>query len=182
MIPENMLSQVDSKGDHNQVLKEISDHSADGSALNWINVFIISHIRNLQANNTTRGSKLKFEWKDGTLSWIPLKDIKASNPVELSNYVVSNNIEYEPSFKWWVKDVLLKRYQIILKVKAAYWRATHNFGIQVPKTVCESYKIYQKKGTTFWKKSIEKEMDNFRVAFEVLKGVKPEQTREVKVK
>ena len=37
-------------------------------------------------------------------------------------------------------------------------------------------------GTTFWKKSIENEMDNKCVAFEVLNGVTLEQVRQGKVK
>ena len=78
-------------------------------------------------------------------------DIKASNTVELAEYAVAKNIEDEPDFKWWVKDVIRKSDQIISKVKEKYWRATHNFGIQVPKTVEEAYKIDQQMGTTFGK-------------------------------
>ena len=76
-----------------------------------------------------------------------LKDIKASNSVELDEYSVAKNIEDEPSFKWWVKDVLCKRDQMISKVKSKYWRTTHTLGIKVPKTVDESYTIYQQMGT-----------------------------------
>ena len=58
MIAENMLSQVDSEGNHYQELKETSDHSADVSTLKRSNVFIRSRDRNLHAKNTTRGWKL----------------------------------------------------------------------------------------------------------------------------
>ena len=58
MITRNMLSQVDSEGHNYQVLKDISDHYADGSALNRSNVFIISHGGNLHAKKTTIGWKL----------------------------------------------------------------------------------------------------------------------------
>ena len=40
------------------------------------NGFIINHDGNLHAKKTTRGWKLEVEWKDVTLSWIPLKDLK----------------------------------------------------------------------------------------------------------
>ena len=70
-----------------------------------------------------------------------MKDIKASNPGKLSEYSVENNIYYEPGFKWWVKDVLHKGDQMISKVKSEYWITTHKFGIQVPKSVDEAYKI-----------------------------------------
>ena len=58
----------------------------------------------------------------------------------------------------------------------------HKFVIQVPKKVDEEYKTYQQTGNTFWIKSIENEMANFRVVFEVLKGVTQEQMIEGKVK
>ena len=90
---------------------------------------------------TTRCWSIKVEWKDGSVSWVPLKDLKASNPVELAEYAVANNIEEEPAFKWWVKDTLRKRDRIISKVKAKYWRTTHKFGIEVPKSVDEAYAI-----------------------------------------
>ena len=70
------------------------------------------------ANKINIGWKLEVKWKDGTLSWILLKDIKASNPVELYEYALANNIEEGTEFKWWEKDVLRKRDQMISKVKA----------------------------------------------------------------
>ena len=85
MIAKNILSQVDSEGYHYQVLKEISDHSSDGISLNKSNGFIISLGGNLHAKKTTRGWKLEVEWKDVTLIWIMLKDIKSSKPIELAD-------------------------------------------------------------------------------------------------
>ena len=108
-----MISQVDSEGHHYQVLKDISDRYADGITLNGNNGFIRSLGGNLHAKNTTRGWKLEVKCKDVTLSWIPLKYLKASNPVELSEYAVVNNIEDKPAIKWWVKDFLCKKDQII---------------------------------------------------------------------
>ena len=86
MIYENMLSQVYSEGHHYQVLTEISDHSAYGSALRSSYGFIRSRGGKLHAKKTTRGWKLELEWKDETLIWIQLKYIKASNTVELAGY------------------------------------------------------------------------------------------------
>ena len=111
-----------------------------------------------------------------------MKYIKASNPVKLTEYVVSNTIEYEPAFKWWVKDVLCKKYRIVSNLKAKYWITTRKFGNQVPKAVDEAYKIDQKTGTNFWTKEIEKEVANVHVAFKVFKGATPAQMREGKLK
>ena len=121
----------------------------------------------------TRGWILEVKWKDGALSWIPLKDLKALNPVKIAEYAVSNNIADAPAFKWFVKDVLRKWEQIISEFKTKYWRITHKFGIQVPKTVDEAYKIDQQTGTVLWEKAIEKKMTNVRVAFEFLREETP---------
>jgi len=42
------------------------------------------------------------------MSWVLLKELKASFPIELAEYVVANKIVEEPAFAWWVKDVLRK--------------------------------------------------------------------------
>ena len=177
-----MISQVDSEGHHYQLLAEISDHRSNHLALTKKNGFIKSKNGNLHPKKTTRGWSIEVEWKDGTVSWVPLKDLKASNPVELAEYAVANNIDDEPAFNWWVKDTLRKRDRIISKVKTKYWRTTHKFGIEVPKSVDEAYAIDRRTGTTFWTDAINKEMKNVRVAFEALEGVTPETMREGKVK
>ena len=96
MISENMLSQGYLEGYNYQVLNEISEHSVYGDALNKNDGFIQSCGRNLHPKKTTRGWKLEIKQKNGSLKWVPLKDLKASNPVELYEYEIANNIEYEP--------------------------------------------------------------------------------------
>ena len=52
---------------------------------------------------TTKGCKLQVECKDRTQYWIPLKDLKESNPVETSEYSDANKLLEAPTFKWWDK-------------------------------------------------------------------------------
>ena len=47
---------------------------------------------------TTVGWKCIVRWKDGTVTWTSLKDLKESKPIEMSDYVKSGNIEHEPAF------------------------------------------------------------------------------------
>ena len=56
-----------------------------------------------------------------------------------------------------------------------YWRTTHKFGIQVPKTADKDLEIYCKTGTDFWYKAIRKDMTNVIIAFNNLNGMTPEQ-------
>ena len=107
------------------------------------------------------------EWKDGSSSWIPLKDLKASNPVELAEYTAGKRLDVEPAFKWWVRDMLRGRNIIIAKVEAKYWRTTHKFGIRVPKSIDEALAIDKENGNTLWYTAIQKEMKNVHVDFEL---------------
>ena len=107
-----------------------------------------------------------MEWKEGYSSWITLKDLKASNQVELAKYAAGNCLDVEPAFKWWVRDVLRRRNRIIAKVKAKYWRTTYKFGIRVPKYVNEALAIDKENGNTLWYNAIQKKKENVCVAFE----------------
>ena len=62
---------------------------------------------------TTAGWEVLCEWNDGTTTWLPLKEIKAGNPIELAEYTVANGIAEEPAFKWWFDFTLRKRNRII---------------------------------------------------------------------
>lgn len=55
---------------------------------------------------TTPGWHLLIQWKDSTVNWEKLADVKASNPVEVAEYAVANQLIEEPAFKWWVLHVI----------------------------------------------------------------------------
>jgi hypothetical protein len=115
---------------------------------------------------TTKGWKLLVEWKDGLTDWLPLKDLKESYPVQVAEYAVANKIAEQPAFDWWVPYVLRKRERIIQKVKSQYWKRTHKYGVELPKSVKQALAIDRNTGTSFWKDAIEKEMKNVQPAFE----------------
>ena len=91
-------------------------------------------------------------------SWENLSDTKECYPVE---NVVAQGINHEPDYNWWVGYVLRKRDCIISSVNqrnAEYFKRTHNFGIEVPKTFVETISLDENNGDTFWKYDIEKGM------------------------
>lgn len=182
VIAENMLSSCDSEGRHYQLISEIIDHNRSSDAIRISDGYIRSKGGNKVPKKTTRGWKLLVEWKDGSVDWIPLKDLKQSNPIELAEYAFANGIEEEPAFKWWAKVTLRKRDRIISKVKTKYWRTSHKFGIRVPKTVEEAIRIDKETGTDHWTKAIAKEMKNVRIAFDKLENITVEEMRSGKVR
>ena len=182
VIAESMLSDIDAEGKHYQLLTEIQDHKKDETAIPRSQGFYERKGGHKVPKRTTRGWQLLVEWKDGSVDWIPLVELKESYPVQLAEYAVANQIDDEPAFNWWAKKVLRRRDRIIAKVKSKYWRTSHKFGIRIPKTVEEAYRIDQENGNTFWTDAIAKEMRNVRVAFSIVEGVTPEEMRQGKVK
>ncbi len=163
-IAESMYSQVDQEGNSFSVLSEISDHRKDGNAVSIDDSFIPG---TNSRRRTTKGWQLLVEWKDGSSDWIPLADLKESYPIEVAEYAVNNKIASEAAFAWWAPFVLKKRDRVIKKVQKRYWKRTHKFGIEVPRTVEEAFAIDKRTGTNFWREAIDKEMRNVRVAFDI---------------
>ena len=170
LIAENMLSQVDDEGRSYSVLSEIVDHRTNGHALSKDDGFVVDRQGKRHPRTTTRGWELQVEWRDGSSTWVPLSELKESNPIQVAEYAVANKIAEEPAFAWWARNVLRKRDRIIKKVKARYWAKTHKFGIELPKSVEEALRIDDRTGTDFWRKAIELEMKNVQPAFEFIDG------------
>ena len=93
--------------------------------------------------------------KNKSETWVPLKDLKESHPVETAEYARSRNIADEPAFTWWVPYTLRKRDVILAAVKSRVRKTTHKY-------------VDEANGNHFWRDAIAKEMTNVGVAFEVL--------------
>ena len=167
LVAENIYAQVDSEGREYQLLEDICDHKSDGSAVQKADGMIQGKNGNLHKKKTTKGWQLLVNWKDGSSSWEPLKDLKESNPIEVAQYAVMNQISDEPAFAWWVEEVLKIKDRILAKVKTRYWKKIHKFGLELPKTVERALEIDRETETTFWRDAIEKEMKNAVIAFDV---------------
>jgi hypothetical protein len=90
IIAENMFAQVDSEGNQHLLLKEITDHKSDNSAIPISEGTVRSANSMEKPKNTTRGWFLLVQWHDGSVSWERLADLKESNPVEVAEYAVVN--------------------------------------------------------------------------------------------
>jgi hypothetical protein len=106
IIAENMFAQVDDEGYQYLILDEITDHRKDNSAISISDGMIRSAHGSMKPKVTTRGWELLVQFRDGSLEWVKLKDIKESNPIEVAEYAVANRLVEEPAFKWWVPAVL----------------------------------------------------------------------------
>ena len=117
---------------------------------------------------TTKGWKLLVIWKDQSKTWIPLKYIKESNLVEVTEFSKAWCIVDEPAFCWWVPYILRKRDYIILAVKSRVRKTTHKYSIEIPKSREEVFRFDKKNGNIFWSDALHKEMNNLGNNFEIL--------------
>ena len=149
------------------MLDEIVAHCRDDAvALNAPNCYDVRNHGNQVLRRTTAGWDFLVRWKDGSENWIPLKDLKESNPVEIMEYAQINHLLDEPAFAWWVPHFLAKRDRIVSKLaKSKYWRTFEKLGIRVPKTIEQAFKLDKENGNTMWKEAFEKEMHHVLLAF-----------------
>ena len=175
VIAESILSQVDEDGHKQLMLDEIIDHRSNDQAIKKEDGYVYNpYNKTKRRKKTTRGWQLCVQWKDGSLAWIPLKDMKDGFPLETSHYAVSKSIQDEPAFAWWVPYALKKEKRILSKLKSKYWERTHKYGIQIPKTVEEAYAIDALNGNKLWTNAIREEMRKIKGAIRVHDGAPEE--------
>lgn len=109
---------MDSEGHQYVLMKEISDHRKDDSAVSMANGWITKPNGTKCHKITTHTWQLLVEWKEGGEDWLPLKDLKESYPVEVAEYAKAHKFSEELAFAWWISDILQRRNRIITKVKS----------------------------------------------------------------
>ena len=166
VIADNIYEQVDSEGSN--IVKSIDDYRADENAVSKANQFFIGKNGRQSLRKTTAGWKLRVVLTNGATRWIPLKDLKESNPVDVAEFAVARGIDDEPAFKWWVPYTLRKRDTIISAVKARLKVSTHKYGVEVPTSIEHGKRLDKENGNTLWADALTKEMTNVSVAFELL--------------
>ena len=92
VIAENMLLQVDNEGFILTLLDSILDFKQDEQAVSKDNQYATIKRGRRRLSKTTCGWKLITRWKDGSESWIPLKDMKESHPVESAKFAKARGI------------------------------------------------------------------------------------------
>jgi hypothetical protein len=145
-----MFAQVDDEGHRQVLLKEVIDHRKDGRAVSHEDAIITSHNGVKRRRETTIGWELMVQWKDGSTSLLPLKDLKNSFPIEMAEYAVARKISSEPAFAWWCSKTLKLRNRIIAKAKTWYWLRTHKFGIKIRKNWEQAVRFDEENGDALW--------------------------------
>ena len=146
----------------------ICDHRKLKNAVEEGHAYFTTQSGQKRRVRTTKGWEIMVRWVDGQQSWLPLKDVKDSYPLELADYAILHGLETEPAFAWWVPYTLKKRNQIVSAVKARVKKRTSKYRIQIPTTIREAYELDKLNGNDLWRKAIAKEMGNVKPAFQYL--------------
>jgi hypothetical protein len=73
------------------LFEEINNHCKGKLAVKKADQFWVDNRTGKQVmKQTTVGWELDVEWKDGSTSWLPLKEIKETNIVDVAQYAVDN--------------------------------------------------------------------------------------------
>ena len=138
VLAEHLYSQVDEDGNQYRLFKAIIGHRRTKKALDKADQFRIGSNGKRYKKKTTAGWDLEYEFADGSTSFVPLKEAKEANPVEVAEYAVQNQIDEEPAFDWWVRGILKKKNRLIKMSKKRHVRKGYKFGIKIPTTVQEA--------------------------------------------
>ena len=149
-IAENMYAQCDLDGQQHILMKGIVDCKKDSNAIPKAQAYVVDTRGIKSRRKTTKGWSLCVQWRDGTSTWEPLATLKESNRVEVAEYAISQGVDDEPAFAWWVPFTLKKRESIISAVNARYHKRTHKFGIEMPKSVTHAKSIDTANGNTHY--------------------------------
>jgi hypothetical protein len=161
-----MFAQTDLEGNRHVLFEAIVDHRTDGSEVKQQDAFVTTRTGAKRRRETTKGWETLAQWKDGSTTWVALKDVKDSYPLQLAEHAVLNRIAEEPSFAWWVSCALKKRNRLIGKLSSKCWIRTHKFGVKIPKNVGQATQFDKENGNASWWDAVKKEMKNVRPAFQ----------------
>ena len=99
-IAENLFAQVDQEGNRHVLLDELIDYRVNSRKVKLQGAFITTGTGTRRRRETTIGWELLAQWKDGSMNWVSLKDLKESYPVQTAEYAVAAKIAMEPAFAW----------------------------------------------------------------------------------
>ena len=158
VIADNIYDQVDSKG--SKIVKSIDDYCTDDNTVSKETQFDVDKIRRKHLQKTTAGWKLRVVLTNGATRWIPLKELKESNPVDVAEFAAFRGIDDEPAFKWWVPYTLRKRDTVMSAVKARLKVSIHKYGVEVPTSIEYGKRLDKENVNNFWADALTKEMTN----------------------
>ena len=99
LVAEAICARLDDEGYNVHVIDELVDHRKFDGAVQMKDAFYVWNGKRTR-KKTTRGWQICTRWKDGTTTWMDMKDLKDSDPVMLAECAEANQLLEEPAFAW----------------------------------------------------------------------------------
>ena len=115
-ITKCMCAQCTPEGNRYVLLDCFVDYDKSLTSVSLADQMIVLEVRPFKHCNTY-GWKICCQWKDRSTTWESLKDLKESHSLEMAEYAITQGIDHEPGFNWWVPQVLRLCNWIISLVK-----------------------------------------------------------------
>ena len=151
-IVKKISDQVDINVYSDMLLYSIFDWKFDSKAVKG-DGYVIDCNGKRRLRKTTAGVKLKVALRYGdkiNKTWLPLKDLKESNLVQVAEISKARGLDTKPAFKWWVNYTLKKRDIIIASITDRLKKLTHIYGIEIPRSIGHGREINKINGNTLW--------------------------------
>lgn len=168
IIAGNMYTQVDPQGYSHTILDCILDFKKDDTTLSKDDMYINTKSSRHCTTQSTSRWKFLIQYKDVSEQWLPLKFLKKTNPLEMTEFATTIGIDEEPAFSWWTPYTLRRRDRIIPAVNKHIKRVSHKYSVDIPTSIEHADKIDTANGNTFWRDVINREMVNLKVASDIL--------------
>ena len=127
-ITENMISQFYYKIYSATYIDEIVDYKREYSAVDKSAKYAFTRMGQYWLRKTTHGWKMLVARKDGSKTWIPLKYMKESNPIDVVYFSKAKSFNDEPGFACWVTYTLRKQDVIISSIKSIVIKKSISMG------------------------------------------------------
>ena len=81
-------SCTDNEGNRHVLFDKIIDHRHTALVLKQADSFIVTSSGNRRRQDTNKGWDMLIQWKYDSTTWVPLKDMKETYPVQVIEYTV----------------------------------------------------------------------------------------------
>ena len=100
IISNTILCQCNPDRYYMTIMESITDHKCGGSAIPKSDKYYNMKQGTKRQQFTTIGWQFLVKWKDGRKSWVKLRDLNKSNPMDLSKYATDRGVKYKLIVYW----------------------------------------------------------------------------------
>ena len=101
-VAESMYAILFENGDHILLFDAKVDHRKNYNEMIRSEQKFVDSRGNQQYKRSTKCWEVCVRWKNGSTTWEKISDFKECYPVQTAEYDVTNDIDTEPAFNYWI--------------------------------------------------------------------------------